>query len=62
MVDVKFIVMGIGMVAMVVAVVALLIKRRKSSKKPDVKVEEIGIDNVASGNAFVVGREDNGKA
>ena len=62
MVDVKFIVMGIGMVAMVVAVVALLIKRRKSSKKPDVKVEEIGIDNVASGNAFVVGREGNGKA
>jgi len=60
--DVKFIVMGIGMVALVVAVVALLIKRRKSSKKPDVKVEEIGIDNVASGNAFVVGREDNGKA
>ena len=62
MVDVKFIVMGIGMVAMVVAVVALLIKRRRSSKKPDVKGEEIGIDNVASGNAFVVGREDNGKA
>ena len=62
MLDVKFIVMGIGMVALVVAVVALLIKRRKSSKKPDVKVEEIGIDNVASGNAFVVGREDNGKA
>ena len=62
MVDVKFIVMGIGIVAMVVAVVALLIKRRKYSKKPDVKGEEIGIDNVASGNTFVVGREGNGKA
>ena len=62
MVDVKFIVMGIGIAAMFVAVVALLLKRRKSSKKPDVKGEEIGIDNVAIGNAFVVGREDNGKA
>ena len=62
MVDAKIIAMGIGIVAMAVAVVALLLKRRKSSKKPDVKVEEIGIDNIASGNAFAVGQEDNGKA
>ena len=58
--DVKVIVMGVGIAALAVAVVVLLLKRRKSLKKPDVISEEIGIENAAIGNAFVVGGKDNG--
>ena len=60
--DVKFIIMGVGMAALAVVVVVLLLRRRKSFKKPDMKREEIGLDNAAIGNAFVVRGEDNGKA
>ena len=57
--DTKFIVMGVGIAVLVVAVVALLLTRRKSFKKPEVKSEEIGFDNVAIGRAFVVGEKKN---
>ena len=59
--DVKFIIMGVGMAALAVVVVVLLLQRRKSFKKSDIKREEIGLGNAAIGNAFVVGGEDNGK-
>ena len=53
--------MGVGIAALSVAVVVLLLRKRNSFKKPDIKSEEIGLENAAIGNAFVVGGKDNGK-
>ena len=59
--DVKFIVMGVGIAVLSVAVAVLVLKKRNSFKKPDIKSEEIGLENAAIGNAFVVGGKDTGK-
>ena len=56
-IDVKFIVLIVGIAALAFVVVVLVMKRRKPRQQAAKTGNEIGLDNVAVGEAFVVGKE-----